>query len=403
MRAGSMGFAAVLAMGMALSMAPGSVIGVLARFFIDDLGLTRTEVGALATFYASVVMTSSLPLGALTDRIGGRRMLVLLLACVSFGVLGMALSWGIWPLFLFAGVAGLPAGGANPATNNLIAERVPVGSRGWITGIKQSGVQLGIFSVGAVLPVTALHLGWRWALALSALIPMAGVAAVLLGIPAGRRRPAAVKKTGPAGSRLPAAVWWLAVYGVAMGIVVAVYVSFLPLYAQEKIEMNLEAAGLVMVVYGAAGAVARVLWGRIAERAGDPAVPLIWIGCLSIGAVLMTWAASPTAALLVWAGSVLMGVGAGAWTAVGMVAAMTMTGPERAGRSAAAIMLGFGLGMTIGPIVFGWGVDASDGYGLPMGCLVLFLAASVALMLLWISQNKRRAAARTRIGRADAV
>ncbi len=347
-------------------------------------------MGALSTGFSSVVMASSLPLGRLTDRIGGRRMMVLLLACVSLGLLGMAAAWGLWPLLLFAGIAGIPAGGANPATNLLIVENVPAGARGWITGIKQSGVQWGIFAVGAAVPAAAVSFGWRGALALSALVPVAVIAATLLVLPAGSRPPAVSRSR--AVSRLPADVWWLAVYGVAMGIVVAVYVSFLPLYVQEKIGMSVEAAGLVMVVYGVVGALGRVLWGRIAERAGHPAVPLIWIGCFSIAAVLMTWMASPASTMLVWVGSAFMGIGVGSWTAVGMAAAMTLVKRERAGSSAAAVMLGFGLGLTIGPIAFGWGVDTSGGYDLPMMSLMAPMVASVVLMLLWISRNKRLAA-----------
>ena len=114
MRAGSAGLAAILAIGMAVSMSPSSIIGILSTFLIDDLGLTRTEMGALSTGFSSVVMASSLPLGRLTDRIGGRRMMVLLLACVSLGLIGMAAAWSLWPLLLFAGIAGIPPAGPTP-------------------------------------------------------------------------------------------------------------------------------------------------------------------------------------------------------------------------------------------------------------------------------------------------
>ena len=365
-------------------MVPGPIIGILSRFFIDDLGLTRTEVGIVATGYAFAIMVVSLPLGNLADRIGGRPTLVLMLVFVFVGLLGMSLSWGLWSLCAFAAIAGVPAGGANSATNNIIVEKVPAGSRGWITGIKQSGVQMGILVAGVVLPVAALRLGWRWALGLSALVALIGIAATLVVIPAAARsRVRTTRQPGGSGTRMPVAVWWLAGYGVPMGAAVAVYSTFVPLYAQEQIGMSVGLAGLVMAVSGAAGMVARIIWGRIAERAGDPAVPLMWIGTLGIGSIALTWAASPATPLLVWAGAMLMGIGAGSWMSVSMLAAMTLSGPERTGRGTALIVVGFGLGLTVGPVIFGWGVDSSGGYDLPLAGIMTNFAASVLLMVVW--------------------
>lgn len=388
-RAGSIGLGAVLAAGMALSMSPPTMIGVLSRFIIDDLGMTRTELGGLITGYALAMTVASLPLGGLADRLGGRRMLVLLLACLSAGLLGMAASGGLWPLLLFAGVAAMPAAGANSATNLLIVENIPAGSRGWITGVKQAGVHLGIFAAGAALPVTALNIGWRWALALSALAPAAAVAFTLYVVPQGRGDPAA-GRAGLFRSRLPEVVWWLAAYGVAMGVVHAAYIGFAPLYFQEKIGMSAAEAGMVIVVYGVVGAAGRIVWGRIAERAGDPACPLLWIGGLSVGSMLLTWAAAESGPLLAWAGSALLGIGSGSWTVVGMVAAMSAA-PKQTGISAGAVMLGFGAGLTAGPVVFGWGVDSLDGYGVPWGGLVFMSAVSMAVMLLWQARSRRLA------------
>ena len=53
--------------------------------------------------------------------------------------------------------------GANPATNSLIATRVEPGRRGGVTGVKQSGVTLGVFLSGAMLPVLERFWGWRGA------------------------------------------------------------------------------------------------------------------------------------------------------------------------------------------------------------------------------------------------
>ena len=168
-----------------------------------------------------------------------------------------------------------------------------------------------------------------------------------------------------------------------MGVGVGVYSAFLPLYAQEEIGMSVGLAGTVIAATGAAGTVARILWGRIAERAGDPVIPLMYIGALSAASIVLIWMASATAPLLVWLGAVLIGISAGAWMSVGMLAAITLAGPVRTGRSTAFIMLGFGLGLTVGPVLFGWGVDSSGSYDFPLAGTVINFVASVVLMLAW--------------------
>ena len=80
--------------------------------------------------------------------------------------------------------AGLVAGSAlfgiavafgNPATNQLAARSVRAGRHGIVTGIKQSGVQVGAFLAGFVLPRAAETTGWRPALGAGAALGVAGL------------------------------------------------------------------------------------------------------------------------------------------------------------------------------------------------------------------------------------
>ncbi len=382
-RVGLVGLSSVLAGAMALSMTPGPVIGILSRFFIDDLGLTRTEIGAVATFHAFAIMITSIPLGVLADRLSGRYTQVLMLSFVFLGLLTMAFSWDLWSLLAFAAIAGLPAAGANSATNNIIVENVPAGSRGWITGIKQSGVQIGILAAGLALPVTATRLGWRMALVLASLVALVGIAATLAIVPSGPAAWTPARNAGERGGRLPGAVRWISAYGVTMGIGVGTYAAFVPLYAQENLGMGVALAGTVIAVSGASGALWRVVWGRIAERAAHPSVPLVAIGALSAGAFIATWVAPYTTPYLIWVGAVLVGMSTGSWMSVGMMAAIMLSEPKQTGQSTGSIVLGFAVGLTIGPVVFGWGVDTFGSYDLPWAGVTLNFAVAMTMMLLW--------------------
>ena len=68
------------------------------------------------------------------------------------GLIGARVSTSAWMLIVAGVVGGLPQGWGNPATNALIAAVVEPGSRGVMTGIKQSGVTLAVFLAGGLAP-----------------------------------------------------------------------------------------------------------------------------------------------------------------------------------------------------------------------------------------------------------
>ncbi len=380
----------VLAGVMALSMMPGPIIGIFARYFIDELGLSRTEIGAVATFQALLIMAVSIPFGRLADRIGGRNHLILMLAFFIAGMVSMSVSWDFWSLLLFAAIAGLPAAGANSATNTIIVDNVRSGSRGWITGFKQSGVQVGLLFAGLALPFIAELLGWRQALALTTLLAGAVIALALGVVPRPvPLHPEAAPTSPEQSGKLPPAVRWLSVYGVTMGVGVGAYSAFAPLFAQETLGMSVTLSGVVIAVSGGSGTLSRVVWGRIAEQAAHPSVPLIVIGTIAFAALTAIWVAPYTTPLLIWVGAILIGVSLGSWMSVGMMGAIMLSGPRRTGEGTGLIMLGFGLGLTIGPVLFGWGVDTFGNYHLSWAGVIINCVAAVGMMLVWRLKTRR--------------
>jgi len=47
--------------------------------------------------------------------------------------------------------------------------------------------------------------------------------------------------------------------------------------------------------------------------------------------------------------------------------------------------------LTIGPVIFGWAVDTTGSYDIPLAAVLLNFAASVLLMLAWRSRKARLA------------
>src|SRR5207302_7706378 len=86
-----------------------------------------------------------------------------------------------------AAVFGISVAFGNPATNQLAARGVTPGRHGLVTGVKQSGVQIGAFLAGLVLPALAGAAGWRAALGGCALVGAVGLGLIGRYVP----RPAA--------------------------------------------------------------------------------------------------------------------------------------------------------------------------------------------------------------------
>ena len=80
-----------------------------------------------------------------------------------------------------------------------------------------------------------------------------------------------------------------------------------------------------------------------------------------------------------------------------MFAALTLAGPQRTGRGTAFVMLGFGLGLTIGPVLFGWSVDTSGSYDPALAGTLLNFVAAVAMMLVWKALRSRPGAVPSRV------
>lgn len=330
-----------------------------------------------------------MPAGHLVDRLGGRKVFVGSLVLVITSTLVMALAPSFAPLLFGAGLAGGALAACNPTTNKLIAAHTAPGERGWIVGIKQAGVQFGAFFTGAVLPATALALGWRAALAATVAVPAIAIAAVLLLIPPDSKVPEATL-AGPEHARLSPTVWWMTAYASLMGAGVAAIGAWIPLYAHEGVGLSVNTAGAIAAAIGLVGIVSRIAWGWGTERFGQFSLPLAVMGLGSTTATLLLMAASRSTPWLLWLAAVLFGVTAVTWNAVGMLAIVAEVESEDAGVASGYVLAGFYAGFVVSPILFGHSVDRTGAYDWGWGgiAVVFFLATIVAFA--WHASRRRK-------------
>ncbi|MFJ5264957.1 MFS transporter [Streptomyces sp. NPDC088387] len=374
---------ALLTCAMAFSMMQLFLLGALGPRLVDDLDVSPTVLGLTTTVgFGSAALLSPLG-GRVVDRFGPRRCLValLLVAAVALALIGAAPG----PGFLLAAVAlgGLPQALANPATNKAILATVPAARRGSVTGMKQSGVQLGAFAAGLPLAALAGGVGWRGA------VWVAAATAVPAAVWAARTLPADPPPKYASAAWLPrGAIAWLSVFSLLLGCGIASVNTYLALYGARELGLGATAAGALVAVLGLAGIAGRVGWSKVAGQPGRA----LWLpGVLAAGAVgaALLIAASAYAHPLAWVAAVAVGVFAVSANAVSMVLVMQRAAPGRAGQDSALVSAGFFAGFAIGPPLFG--LLAAGHYGTGWLLVAGEFAAAGLVALVWALRERRSA------------
>lgn len=390
-------FGATLLVTMTASAFQIFVFAVLASPLIDDLGMSRAELGLIGSINTLVGATTAPLTGRLTDRIGPRRSVVTVLVLSAAGMALMAVSPNLWWLSLAAFVGGLPQGWGNPSTNSLIASRVPAGRRGSVMGVKQSGVTLGVFLSGATMPGLANVWGWRgsaWAYAIVFAVVAVAVQLSLGPDPADGAHEASGSSSTAAPAdpnRLDPMIWRLAVYALLMGTAGGAVGRFFPLFAEESVGWTTEAAGLLVAVGGLLGMWARVVVGRWAEHRVAPTRLLGLLAVVGTAYCLLLGIVSQSTSGLLILSPPLSAVGIAAWNAVAMLAIIMFVPINQSGRASGVVMLGFLGGLTLSAPIAGYAVDQWGDYR-PVWFVAAALAAAAAVMML-AGRSARSAAA----------
>lgn len=140
-----------------------------------EFGLSLSRAGLLVALPSVGTMLTLIAWGALADRFGDRRVLMLGLAltAVTTGVAAAsASSW--WALGTFLLLAGAAGASANAASGRVVVGWFPARRRGLAMGIRQSAQPLGVAVAALTLPALAATYGLGSAL----LLPAVGAAVV---------------------------------------------------------------------------------------------------------------------------------------------------------------------------------------------------------------------------------
>jgi predicted MFS family arabinose efflux permease len=364
-------------------------ISVLAADLIDEFDVSRGRIGILLAANTAIGAACAPILGRLTDQIGGRRSIMVLLTVSAVGLALVAAATSYWMLVFGAVVAGAPQGWANPATNKLIVDNLDAGNRGTVLGIKQSGVQLSVFLSGATLPIAAQSFGWRSGIAIYAALCLGLVVATAVILePDPPTEPSTARQRKNARAPLGPLVISIAIYATAMGMAGGMINRFVPLFAHEELGYSTTVAGMAAALTGLLAIATRIWWSAAAERNNNTISPLIIMALGAMITALLLSIATTVGAWLLWPVAVAGALSVSAWNGVAMLRLVNGVDSEAAGRASGIVIFGFLGGLAIGAPLAGWSVDQWGTYAVAWSAAVVL--AFIAMMAI-ASPISRRA------------
>jgi NNP family nitrate/nitrite transporter-like MFS transporter len=357
-----------------------SLIAPLGKRFQDDLDLTNTRTLMLTAVPVVLGSLLRIPVGALTDRLGGRVMfpVVLAVSAIPAAVFGFVDGYAaLIVVGFFLGIAG-----------SSFAVGVPFVA-GWYPKERQ-GFALGVYGMGNIGTAVAAFgapaiVDWlgREALGIVAAVLLLATALVFYRMAEDPPRGPAVDYRAVLRSGWK--LWRLSLlYFVTFGGFVAMAV-FLPKLLRDWFDISLTNAGLRAAGFTVVATLARPVGGFLSDRIGAATVLVfVFVGAGLDAAWLAYISGDPTwvpvtIACLTLAG--FLGLGNGA-----VFKAVPLDFPQATGAATGIVGAAGGLGGFFPPVVMGIVKDHFDTYALGFVGLLVF-----AVICLVVSLTMRRA------------
>ena len=384
-RAGTTRQVVLATVAFAVSFSAWGMLSPIAPEIQDELGLSDTQTSVMISIPVVLGALLRIPLGLLTDRVGGRRVFAFMLVYSA----GAAVLVGFASSYAALIAAGFLLGAAGAT----FAIGVPFVSE-WVDP-KRQGFALGIYGVGNIGTAVA-------AFSVPAIRDSAGqeVAGLVIGAVVAayaliwwilaRDLPDREPKRQPYSEVLRSG-WPLyrlsLFYFVTFGGFVAMAL-YLPKLLTEWFDLSLTDAGLRAAGFTVMATAARPVGGMLADRIGGPRVLAFVFMGIGLDAIGLSWQASDPSIVPVTIFSLTMalflGLGSGA-----VFKQVPLFFPKSTGAATGIVGAAGGLGGFFPPLLLGVVKDASGDYVLAFVFLVAFawMCAGMAVAALDTGQR----------------
>ncbi|PJE95426.1 MFS transporter [Streptomyces carminius] len=379
--------------GFALNFWAWALLSPLGPRFQEILQLSSLEQSLIVAVPVVVGSVGRIPVGALTDRFGGRVMFPVVTAATIVPVLYLGLAGHTSLAGLLIGGFFLGIGGTTFAIGvPFVNAWFPPERRGLAVGVFGAG--MGGTAISALTTVQLVESGGTatpFVITAVALAAYAVLAAVVLRDAPGRSAP-----TQPLLRRLAATVrlgitWQAsALYAVAFGGYVAFSV-YLPVYLKSAYGLEQTDAANRMAGFVVLAVLMRPIGGWLSDRFGPVRVLAASLSVVVAGATMQSFtldlAPEGTVAFL----SMAVALGAGSGAVFALVAQASPA--DKVGSVTGVVGAAGGLGGFVPPLVMGAVYGATGSYAVGLALLALVSAAALVLTLTAVRTAVARRAA----------
>jgi sugar phosphate permease len=279
-----------------------------------SVGLDKAAYGRLMSWHSAGAIAGKLATGVATDRIGGRRMflLVLLLTAASTAAFGMVSGFYLFAVLNFSGQ--FFKSGAWPAVAKLIGEWYPRRKYGRHWSFIAISSRVGTMSAGVILGALLLVVSWRSVFMVSAAVAGLTLLAGWLWL---KERPADVglappqaerqasEEKGPSSHPLDGTTIaqaclafarsprvWLIFFGMAFLAILMDFIHFIPIYLSESLNLVPGEAAIIGSAFPAGMLVALIVASLFYDRFSRRQLVGVLGGLLALSCVcaLTLWA-----------------------------------------------------------------------------------------------------------------
>ncbi|WP_304455242.1 nitrate/nitrite transporter [Nocardiopsis sp. YSL2] len=350
-----------------------NLVGPLSKTYSEALDLTPTQTSLLVAFPVLVGALGRIPVGALTDRYGGRRMFTAVCAVSIVPVLLVGLSGGSFALMLVSGFLLGVAGTSFAVGIPFVSAWFPPHRRGFATGVFGAGMGGTALSAFAT-PWLAERLGLLGThLVIALALAATGTAMALFSRDAPGWEPrteALLPRLGQA-ARLKRTWQLSALYALAFGGFVA-FSTYLPTILTTAYGFVQTEAGMRTAGFALAAVIARPVGGTLSDRVGPVRVCVASFGAVSALSVFLAF--EPPAELAAGTAFVLTAFMLGLGTGGVFALLAKVVEPARVGAVTGLVGAAGGLGGYFPPLVMGVVYQATGAY-----LIGFVLLAAVAL------------------------
>ena len=350
-------------------------VGTLAPFIKDDLGVSSTQIGFLASATTIGSTLVQIPAGLVSDRRGTKWVMVAGLLLIGVSAIGVFFVHSYAVLFLLLVFIGLGIGCNQTPATKAIVMWFALRGRATAMGIKQTGVTMGGIVASFCLPRIAVEMdSWQHGFLASGLVALVAAALILFLYIEAPHRPEGPSRDGLGWKISTKRILFdkdfilLCVTGILLMLTQYAFAAHFVMFATYALGLSVSRAGAVLGISFVTAVMGRVLWSMISDYLFKARRKMIvtLIGAVgaavSVGfALLITYRS--TAWLYLFA--VAFGLTGLSWNAIYLTRVGEFPGKALAGTATGLNFVLINVGAVSGPPLYGYLVDISHGYTVP--------------------------------------